>query len=250
MPKKVVKAWKDSKMIGMVGFSYRFHPLNQAAKKYLSEERLKDIFYVRSSYSFPKRNLPEWQKSPESGGGALPHLATHHIDLIRYMLNAEVKTVFSNTSTLDYTEDTAFLQLIFDKGITTHSYFSHSSIREDVFHFYGKTGKLTFDRYHSFNLEFTKPDIKPCRFPPIIRPLRKLINSPILLTKMMYPNKELSYEPALEHFANAIKTQTPASPNLWDGYYSFLIAKAAEKSARTGMAINMEEELERESLAC
>ena len=245
--KNVVEAWQQSGKIGMVGLSYRFHPLNQAAKKYLSSDKLQDIFYVRSSYSFPKRNLPKWQKNPESGGGALPHLATHHIDLIRYMLDAKVKTVFSNTKTLDYTEDTAFLQLIFDNGVTSHSYFSHSSIREDVLHFYGKNKKLTINRYHSFNLEFTDPNNKPSRFPSIIRPFKQLIGSPFLLTKIRYPNKELCYEPALAAFANAVTTNTPPSPNLWDGYYSFLVAKAAEKSAKTGMAIDMGKELAGES---
>ena len=239
---KVIKSWKDSKSAaGMIGLNYRFHPLNKAAKKYFSKGKLNDVFCVRSSFSSPLRNLPKWQHSPDSGGGALLHLATHHVDIIRFILGAEVKAVFSSISSQKYLGDTAFLQLTLDNGITTQSFFSHSAIREDVFHFYGKTGKLTIDRYHSFNLEFTKPDIKPSRFPPIIRHFQQMINSPVLFSKLKNPQKEPSYQLSLDHFAEAIVKQISPSPNLWDGYYSLLVVEAAEKSARTGLMVNMEE---------
>ncbi len=239
--KQVIKSWKDSRCNGMIGLNYRFHPLNKEAKKYFSEGKLNDIFCVRSSFASPLRNLPKWQHTPETGGGALLHLATHHVDLIRFILSAEVKAVFSSIDNQKYLGDTAFLQLFLDNGITTQSFFSHSAIRDDIFHFYGKTGKFTIDRYHSFNLEFTKPDIKPSRFPSVIPNFQKLINSPLLLSKLSNPRKEPSYQLSLNHFAETIVKKIPPSPNLWDGYQSLLVVEAAKKSAREGMVVNMEE---------
>lgn len=247
--KCVIESWKGSKCAGMIGLNYRFHPLNQLAQKYFSQNKLEDVFHVTSSFSSPIRELPKWQHSRESGGGVLLHLATHHIDLIRFILGAEVRTVFSKISTQIYPGDTAWLQMTLDNNITTQSFFSHSAVREDVFHFYQKTGKLTIDRYHSLNLELTKPDIQPSRFPAIARYFKQLINSPVLRSKLSNPRREPSYKLAFDRFADAIKSRISPSPDLWDGYYSFLVVEAAEKSAQIGKVVNLEQWAS-ESTAC
>ena len=38
--------------------------------------------------------LPVWRRRRTSGGGVLCEIAVHHIDLVRYLLGAEVLDVF------------------------------------------------------------------------------------------------------------------------------------------------------------
>ena len=91
-------------VFAMVGFNYRRVPALALAHRLLSEDFLGQIRHVRASY------LQDWLVDPEfpvvwrlrrehAGSGALGDLGAHLVDLVRYLLSADVSAVSAATET-------------------------------------------------------------------------------------------------------------------------------------------------------
>ena len=104
-----------------VGFMMRGHPLHVQARELVQAERIGQPSYVRAQLSCWYPPLEgAWRQDPEqSGGGALPDLATHCIDLLEMILGQKVLSVMAVLDNVvhDYAvDDTAVLSLKFDGG--------------------------------------------------------------------------------------------------------------------------------------
>lgn len=221
---------QSKQKVGMVGFNWRFHPVYQQLKKELSTGKIGNVVSVRTTFSNPRRNLPEWKKKRESGGGVLLDLASHHIDLLYFLFGERVSrvTAFCNSS---YSEqDTAHLQFKLENGLSVQSFFSAVSIEEDCFEIFGEKGKLTAGRTLSDGVVFSGLDLKFIRFKKLWRNLESIVHSPLLLGRFrMDPNFQSFYQ-ALNHFTTCIQTHQPAHPSFQDGYRSLEAILAAETS--------------------
>lgn len=236
---KVLAAWQQAGTVGMMGFNYRFNPLYQAMRQHVSSGKFGNLIYARSVFSTPTRSLPEWKQSRQTGGGALLDLASHHIDLIRFVFNQEICEVSAEIGSLQTEDDQAILQLRLADGLPIQAFFSISSVEEDGFEVYGQTGKLSANRYLSTEVEVNGPTLDLIRLRQLSRGLKALIHIPYLLDKIRYPGCDLSYRKALAHFVTAARQNRPAAPDLYDGYRSLMIVEAAEESAKTGRMISL-----------
>jgi len=83
----------------MVAFNYRFLPAIRQARELIEQGKLGRIYHFRAVYLqewvMPHYNTPlVWRLDKETAGcGSLGDLGTHLIDLARYLLNDEIKTV-------------------------------------------------------------------------------------------------------------------------------------------------------------
>ena len=114
--REVVEAWRRSGMTGMVGFNYRFHPLVIALREAVRRGDLGPVTAVRTSFGAAQRALPEWKRERSSGGGALLDLASHHVDLARVLLDAEVVEVSASVRSIQSEADTAVATLRMSSG--------------------------------------------------------------------------------------------------------------------------------------
>jgi myo-inositol 2-dehydrogenase/D-chiro-inositol 1-dehydrogenase len=236
---EVLAAWQRADVAGMIGFNYRFNALYQTIKRHIESGRLGELVSVRSVFSTPVRTLPTWKQARQSGGGVLLDLASHHIDLVHFLFEEKVCEVFAGLRSQRSEDDSATLHLRLSSGLLIQSFFSMSAVDEDRLEIYGQAGKLAVDRYLSLNVETTDPMLDFSRLKWLRRGLRSLIRSPYLLEKICAPSSEPSYRAALAHFAAAVRTGRPASPDFWDGYRSLAVIEAAEESARTGRMVSL-----------
>jgi predicted dehydrogenase len=232
--RRVLEAWQRAGVVGMMGFNYRFNPLYHKVKQHVQSGRLGELVSVRSVFSTAAKTLPAWKQTRQSGGGVLLDLASHHVDLVRFFFGQEVSEVFASLRSQCSEGDSATLQLRLADGLLVQSFFSLSAVEEDRFEIYGQAGKLAVDRYSSLDVEVTAPTQSSARLRRLQQGLRSLRCVPYLLTKLRAPNREPSYQAALTHFVDAVRTHHPASPDFTDGYRSLSIVAAAEQSARTG----------------
>lgn len=242
-----LEAWRSAGTVGMMGFNYRFNPIYQAAKEYIKSGQLGELVSVRSVFSSAARTLPAWQQLRSSGGGVLLNLASHHIDMVRFLFEQEVSQVWAQVRTLRSEGDSAMLELQLTDGLPVQSFFSMSAVDEDRFEIYGQAGKLTLDRYQVPNLEIAPASCDFSRLKPLGRKLKSLLSSPNLVRKILAPSNELSYQAALAHFVAAARSNQPTKPDFWDGYCSLAVIEAAEESARTGKSVSLKVD---ENFAC
>ena len=227
----VLAAWRQAGVIAMIGFNYRFNKLYMAARRHLQAGRLGKLVMARSVFS-TATSPPGWKQLRKSGGGVLLDLASHHVDLIRFLLEREVEEVFAEVQSHRGEDDSAALQLRLSDGLLVQSFFSMSAVEEDRFEVYGQAGKLTVDRHFALDVSVTEPELDSIRLKRIWRSVRSLRHGPYLLQKLRAPAFEPSYPAAMARFAAAVRAGEQATPDLDDGLRSLAVLEAAEESAR------------------
>jgi myo-inositol 2-dehydrogenase/D-chiro-inositol 1-dehydrogenase len=236
---RVVAAWRRTRVVGMMGFNYRFNALYQALGQAVMSSRLGPWVAVRSVFSTASQPLPAWKQARPSGGGVLLDLASHHVDLIRFFFKQEIQTVSAVLRSQRAEHDSAMLHLQLADGLLVQSFFSFSAVDEDRFEIYGQAGKLVVDRYRSLDVESIETGKEFSRLRPVSQGLRSFGKGPYLLKKLLAPGHEPSYREALVRFVSAIRGDGVAAPDLSDGYRSLEVICAAERSAHTGQSVSL-----------
>jgi predicted dehydrogenase len=157
-------------------------------------------------------------------------MASHHIDLVRFLLG-EIRRVFAHVQSVRSDADTATLQYELENGLSVQSFFSLRSTAEQWFEVYGLDGKFRARPYDRTDVEQTK----------MMQPGLMSQGIQSLLSRLGEQPLRASYRAALQHFVTCVRTKQPASPDLIDGYRSLAVIEAAEKSARTGQVESVDE---------
>jgi len=234
---RILRAWRQSGKVGMIGFNYRFNPLYRAVKHHIQSGRLGELVSVRTVFSSPQPEMPAWKQARKTGGGVLLDLASHHIDLLRFLFENEICEVFAEARS-QYTEgDSVILQCRLANGLPIQSFFSICTVEEDRIEIYGRQAKLSVDRHHSVKVEITEAVSSHSRFKRLRHGLRSLAFSPALMESLTAPGREPSYQAALLQFVMAARTGQAVSPDLYDGYRSLAVVEAAEVSTREGKVV-------------
>jgi predicted dehydrogenase len=238
---EVIIAWKGSGLVGMTGFNLRFNPVYRALKEDIGWGAIGDAVFMRTVFTSSGRELPEWKKRRSTGGGALLDLASHHIDLVRFILNDEITQIFARTSSHKTEDDNAMLEYETSGGIHVQSYFSINSVDEDKIKVYGTRGKLSADRYGSLNVKTESGTSRgQGRLSHIKQAVRSLLRNPGgFKDKLLSPGREPSFETAIGHFVSAVRENRGVSPDLSDGFRCITILEGAEESARSGNLISL-----------
>jgi predicted dehydrogenase len=233
----VLDAWRASGRVGMVGFNFRFHPLYRAARAALRDGRLGPLVGACSAFASAARPRPDWYRSRPRGGGVLLDLASHHVDLARYLLAREVVDVSADIRSVVAEADTASLTLRLEGGLAVQSFFSHSAVDEDRFAVYGQQGKLSVNRYDGLRLDVRPPTPELAWSARALRGLRAVATLPALGRRLLAPTYEPSYVLALRQVVVAARANRPASPDIDDGARSLAVVLAAERSAALGRGV-------------
>lgn len=132
------------------GFNRRHHPLFLQARHLLHSGAIGQVRSVFSSFCEPAASsMPAWKLQRATGGGVLLDLGSHHTDLLRWFLNAEVTHSECRLASRATEHDEAWLQLRFSNGAETASYFSFRAAQADFFEFIGESGTLRVDRHRA-----------------------------------------------------------------------------------------------------
>jgi predicted dehydrogenase len=227
--RRVWAAWQASGRVGMIGFNYRFHRLYRAARDCVRSGRIGPVVAARSVFTTPPRSLPAWKQARHSGGGVLLDLASHEIDLLRYVLDQEVAEVSAHVRSLHTEGDTATLQLRMTDDAQAQVFVSLCAGEAAEFEVYGQAGSVRLDRYRSWTVRVSGSRAG----------LGTLGGLPYLLAKLRAPANEPSFGAALAQFVGAVRGDHPAGPDFLDGYRSLAVLTAAEEAARTGRTVTL-----------
>jgi predicted dehydrogenase len=229
----VLQAWQRGDRVGMIGFNYRFNKLCRRARQLLRQGVLGEVIAVRSVFSSARRPLPSWKMRRATGGGVLLDLASHHIDLVRFLLDTDVLDVTCDLQSRVTEDDTAFLKLRVGNGATVQSFFSFCSSDDDLFEIHGTAGEMTIDRCHGMDVRWRGSDGASHRADQLRHWVRSIRGIRYGLDRWRSIGHEPSWQQALEHFIGAVRGEHPAEPTLRDGYESLKVVVAAEEADRS-----------------
>ena len=82
-----------------VTFNYRFTPYVSKIKELISKGAIGKILSVDFEWILDARHgadyFRRWHRNKANSGGLLVHKATHHFDLVNWLINQEPETVFA-----------------------------------------------------------------------------------------------------------------------------------------------------------
>jgi predicted dehydrogenase len=237
---RVVAEWRRAGVTAMMGFNYRYNPLVQQLRDQIAAGTIGTPLTVRTVFATPRRSIPGWKQQRESGGGVLLDLAVHHIDLIRFVLNADIEHVGAEVCSVQTEHDTAFLQLGLTNRCVAQAMFSLGMLDDDRIEVYGSTGRLTIDRYRSLRVDVASAGARDTLGGAAARFASELRGAPYALRKLRSPMHEPSFPAAMEAFVRAVAERKPATPSLEDGLRALAVVEAAELSARSRRVIAMD----------
>jgi myo-inositol 2-dehydrogenase/D-chiro-inositol 1-dehydrogenase len=137
--------------VTMMGFNRRLHLVIEQARAILAEGRLGKVHMVQTVLCEPpaSRGTSEWRKHRTSGGGVLLDLASHHLDLLRFLLDDEFSQVEARIVSEASESDSAWLRMTMVRGTEIQSFFSCRSGLADSIQLLGECGTLRVDRFRS-----------------------------------------------------------------------------------------------------
>ena len=235
----VLDAWHGTGLTAMTGFNYRFNPIVREARARVAAGELGTLVAARTVFTTPPRTLALWKQRRATGGGVLLDLAVHHIDLVRFLLGADIASVFAELRSDRSEDDSAFLQLSLTNGCRAQCFFSLASVDDDRFEIYGSAARLTIDRYRSLRVGITA-GIGGAITNAVARAAGEMSALPHALAKLRAPMQDPSFPAAMEAFVQAVRDRTPMTPDLRDGYSAIAVVDAAERSARSGQVVTLE----------
>ena len=223
----MIGAAEDATVQLMVGFTHRFHPFTQKARELIADGKIGRPYTVRCRFAHrgPYTSwsaMSEWFfDSKRAGGGAVLDMGIHALDLIRFVLGAEIRSVSANLATLAHDiqdEDTAVMSLEFSNGslgyIETGWHSWPGPLGLEV---YGSKGTIVVDYY-----------------------------TPLRLWTREAGWQELTDFPAgggwpaeIKYFVDALRRGGDVVPNGYDGLISLRAALAAYDSHRLGMRVSL-----------
>jgi predicted dehydrogenase len=219
--------WTRSKKVGAVGLNYRFNPLFQKLRDAIINRDAGDPQSIQTQFMVPAPLGDSWRAARSSGGGALLDLATHHVDLIRFLFNTEIATVSAAITSTKSEHDSAVLDMHLSNGMSARVSCAYSERFSDAIRVQCSRGFLAVDRASSHKVD-TQDD--PSRFPTLAR-LRHIA------AKLRSPLHEPSYAQALSAFAKACRAEAAEFPDIADGLAALTITDAAEQSALSGLPV-------------
>lgn len=235
---RVLNAWSTSDRVAMMGFNCRFNPLYQRLRSLLAAGRAGTPVYVRTVFATAPGQVADWKRSRATGGGALLDLASHHVDLLRFLFAREVARVTATILSRHTEDDTALLEIELENGPRAHLFVSLAASELEQVEVHGERARLSVSRFTSLDVAVTE---NPTNFfgtlEQMARSAGALRNLGSAIRARRAPLREPGYALALDQFIGAVhqgeRKATPA-PDLADGYACLAVIDAAERSSRTG----------------
>ncbi len=233
---RIIDAWRHSRRIAVTGFNYRYHPLLIELRRQIQSGRIGDIVAVRGVFGTAENHPAEWKRSRNSGGGALLDLASHHIDLLRHLLSAEIVSASARILSERGDADTATLDLQLTGGIPAQLLASFRSVDENRLEVFGTRGKLSVDCYRSAEVDFVPRNASDRGGPAAF--VRS--GMAMLRTRLAGGTMPQSYQGALTAFVASVASGSQPECDLNAGLASLAVIDAAERSMQTGAPVVLE----------
>jgi predicted dehydrogenase len=147
--KKMVDVCRRNKVKLMVGHMIRFSPLALRIREIIRSGSIGSVTFVKTEFVYDGRTSQRrWlQDSQIAGGGPLFDIGVHCLDTLKFVLDAEVRSVESQLEprpTNTRTELTAGVLLRFPKGILASIYCSYAvPIRRSMIEVFGTEGVVS-----------------------------------------------------------------------------------------------------------
>jgi myo-inositol 2-dehydrogenase/D-chiro-inositol 1-dehydrogenase len=217
-----------------VGFNGRFHPLVRGLKAGLENGRVGVPRMLRCTFTIAARPDGTWRDASRRGGGVLLDLASHHVDLARWLIGefVEVGATRVASDKGEIVVATGALQ----GGVAFSGMWGSGTIDDDVVEVVGSEGALRMSRYEDLAPAHRGRQV-PGRLTRLAGAVPGADELRLGRMRRSAPWNDPSFEAALDAFLGAARNRTPATPGLDEGWQSLRVVAALTEAAVTGKRV-------------
>lgn len=242
---RLVEAAADAPGRVLVGYNLRHHRLVRDLAELLRAGGAGAIEAIRSTWTSAVRHshdLPAWRDRRAEGGGALFEIATHHVDLWRFLTGAEVETVFAVGHGRDTDDETVALTATLTNGVVVNALFSERTAHENTLVVYGREARITLDPFRFDGLTVDAVGGKSGIAARLGRLAAFAEALPAGLASARIGGEFcLSYDHEWAHVRDVIAGDAAAAVTVEDGRRAVAVALAAMASLESGRPVRVED---------
>lgn len=227
---EMVRGARDAGVQLMISQNYRYQPQPRLLHRLIADKAAGALVHGDVVFALPADFRGSFRETMEYP--TLVDMSIHHFDLMRYIVNANAKSMFVHsfkTPTPEFRHEAAFKSVIVFENDVVFSYVADwTSRRSPATTWNGDwvlqcaDGALTWD-----NRGVTRSTSKPWGR----EPQTALVEA---------PNMDIvSQAYSLHEFVRAIQNNTPAETSGLDNLNSFAMVEAALRSIKTGKVVNL-----------
>lgn len=226
--RRVVEAWRRAGTVGMVGYNFRCSAAVRAARARIDAGELGALVGIQTRFLWAAREITGWRSSLEQGGGVLPDLASHHIDLVAALTRERITHVACLTRNLRTPEDSATLTVTTAGGLSAQILVSFAAgAHVNELELAGRGAALAVNL---LDARASRPRRPPGRLARVTRAWEALEGlHPARLLRS--PGHEPSFAASLEAFLAAVRAGGAVVPTPDDGLHVLEVVEAARQSA-------------------
>ncbi len=231
-------AWRAAPLTMAVGFNARFHPLLMQLRQHVRDGHIGEPRLLRSTFTVAARYDGSWRHHATDGGGVLHDLASHHVDLARYLLDRSLVRVNATRATPDGGGESVCATGEIEGGVLFSATWASGAIDDDVVEMVGTRGAVRLSRYEDLALT--------CRgtaTPGVGARMARTMPSPQAirfgLARRAAPWNDPSFAASLDNFLDAARRGASVVPGVDEGWYAARAVAAIAEAARTGHAVDV-----------
>ena len=232
------EAWRGTGLTVAVGFNLRFHPLIIRMRQHLYDGRIGHPRLMRCAFTVAARLDGSWRHHSAQGGGVLPDLASHHVDLARHLLGRDIQRVSASRVTPANGGETVAATAVLDDDLVLSATWASGLIDEDVVEVVGTDGALRLSRYEDLAVVHRGRSV-PGASTRLMRAVPTAGTVAFGLAKRRAPWHDPSFAAALDNFLAATRQKIPVMPGIDEGWQSVRATSAIAEAARTGRAVDL-----------
>ena len=219
---QMVEAARGKKLLLGVAHVFRFEDTVLRMRQLVAEGVIGRVIFGRSEFCYPGQNHSrQWLRDGKlAAGGPIADVGVHCIDALRFILQDDIRTVFTSAAYDDRSalEHSASLNLNFRKGTLGTVNVSILSPYRTPFELVGEKGSIRAENF--FTVE---------------APVELVIETDGTVRRETHSNHE-TYARQLDAFALAVERGAPFPAPGEEGLRNQLVLDAAFRSAKTGKA--------------
>jgi predicted dehydrogenase len=225
----------------MLGFNYRRQPVLEELRRLHRAGATGELLAIRTLFVEPRPAIAEsdWRARRASGGGVWLDLASHHVDLVRWLTGEEIVEVGAAAqASLAGEHDRASARFRLAGGVEVHALFAYGAGPLDRIELVGRRAVAVAERHAGeLHLVSARERRYGARRRSSVSPGMRLLG----LGRRLSPSWEPSFSRALRAFAAAVVSRSfDGLPGLADGAASLAAVLAAERAAESGSTVAVE----------
>lgn len=216
----LAKQARTTKVVSMVGFNFRFHPLARELKATIEHGaigRPSAVFTTLMNGQGQRVSVTGYETSPQRGGGVFHDKAVHVLDLLRFLFDCEVASGRATARSEIHQHDSAAVEMVLANGVQVVGYFSDCAIADMTCLVIGDEGKAAVNFTRPAGVALYRREFSRSRRAKVwgyIRQAPRLASAIRLATPA---GRLSSYRGEWEHFLACIESGSRPEPNFDDG---------------------------------